>query len=980
MSELVGRVFAGYRIESVIGRGAMGTVYLAEDERLQRKVALKVLAPELVHQDAFWQRFLRETRIATALDHPHVVPVYDAGDAEGTPFLAMRYVEGSDLRALLRRAGPLEPRRALAIVAQVARALDAAHARGLVHRDVKPGNVLIAEDEHAYLADFGVSVELDAPRAHPGSPVGTVAYLAPEQIEGATVDGRADQYALACVLFECVCGEPPFTRADSDMAVLWAHLEDEPRPLGELRPGLPAALDGVLAKALAKDPRARFATCQAFADAAMEALGESAALPPALAAQKAPLIGRAAELAWLREAWARKGVALLSGPRGSGKTRLAAELARIAQAEGAEVHYASCLDGPPPAVGEGLLVIEDLDAAGDDVLREAGDSVFVLGTRRTDAPGYRRLEPLDRRALRELIGLYTDAADAPVDRIAEATGGLPGPAHELAAEWARAEVARRVRASADRAADERTSLRDAEADLAQDVIEIQLVRERARLYVPEAHPSARSQTACPFMGLGSFGATDADVFFGRERLVAQLVAALAGSRFLAIVGPSGSGKSSALRAGLLPALAGGVLPGSEQWEQAVIRPGERVPATGLVAIDQFEELFTGALDEDERAAFIASIAASEAVVVVALRADFYGRCSAYPELRDLLANHHVLVGPMTADELRRTIELPAAGAGLQVERELADALVRDVSGEPGALPLLSTALVELWSERDGATLTIDAYERSGGVRGAVARMAEAAYDELDAALRPACRRAAAADGQRGARGGGRTPPRAAVRARARHPRRHPRGARRVDRPPARDRRRARRRDRPRSPARRMATAARLAAVRRGRATDPPAPGQRGGRMGRGRRQPGSALPRQPPDRRQRVGARAQGRAEHPGGPVPQRRLPPGADRAPPPAPPVAGDVQRHHPARARRAGGRGDGRPPARRRATPGTHGPVARAGRHGRGALGLGPDARAAAGPRELPPRADARGERRVASHAHPAPRASGAPGAAPL
>ena len=523
------------------------------------------------------------------------------------------------------------------------------------------------------------------------------------------------------------------------MAVLWAHLEDEPRPLGELRPGLPAALGGVLAKALAKDPRARFATCQAFADAAMEALGESAAMPPALAAQKVPLIGRADELAWLREAWARKGVALLSGPRGSGKTRLAAELARIAQAEGAEVHYASCLDGPPPAVGEGLLVIEDLDAAGDDVLREAGDSVFVLGTRRTDAPGYRRLEPLDRRALRELIGLYTDATDAPVDRIAEATGGLPGPAHELAAEWARAEVARRVRASADRAADERTSLRDAEADLAQDVIEIQLVRERARLYVPEAHTSARSQTACPFMGLGSFGATDADVFFGRERLVAQLVAALAGSRFLAIVGPSGSGKSSALRAGLLPALAGGVLPGSEQWEQAVIRPGERVPATGLVAVDQFEELFTGALDEDERAAFIASIAASEAVVVVALRADFYGRCSAYPELRDLLANHHVLVGPMTADELRRAIELPAAGAGLQVERELAGALVRDVSGEPGALPLLSTALVELWSERDGATLTIDAYERSGGVRGAVARMAEAAYDELDAALRPACR-------------------------------------------------------------------------------------------------------------------------------------------------------------------------------------------------------------------------------------------------
>src|SRR5262249_126488 len=198
---------------------------------LNRKVAFKVLAPALASQDDFRERFLRETRVATGLEHPHVVPVYDAGDVDGTLFLAMRYVEGSDLRALLRRSGPLEPRRALTIVAQVARALDTAHARGLVHRDVKPGNILIGEDEHAYLADFGVSQELDAPGEHPGTPVGTVAYLAPEQIEGGPVDGRADQYGLACVLYECLCGEPPFIGAGSDMAGARAPLQEGPAPV-----------------------------------------------------------------------------------------------------------------------------------------------------------------------------------------------------------------------------------------------------------------------------------------------------------------------------------------------------------------------------------------------------------------------------------------------------------------------------------------------------------------------------------------------------------------------------------------------------------------------------------------------------------------------------------------------------------------------------------------------------------------------------
>ena len=229
-----------------------------------------------------------------------------------------------------------------------------------------------------------------------------------------------------------------------------------------------------------------------------------------------------------------------------------------------------------------------------------------------------------------------------------------------------------------------------------------------------------------------------------------MVARLVGARLLGIVGPSGGGKSSALRAGLLPELAGGVLPGTEDWAYALLRPGEHplrsleaATATTtphrrlLIAVDQFDEAFTLCADEGERAAFVdalvGSAGGSGSVVVLALRAEFYGRCAAYPELARLLGANHVLVGPMQRDELRRAIELPAQRAGLRVERELVERLLADAADEPGALPLLSSALFELWQQRDGRHLRLAAYERTGGVRGAVARLAEAAYDRLDPA-------------------------------------------------------------------------------------------------------------------------------------------------------------------------------------------------------------------------------------------------------
>jgi WD40 repeat protein/DNA-binding SARP family transcriptional activator/energy-coupling factor transporter ATP-binding protein EcfA2 len=493
------------------------------------------------------------------------------------------------------------------------------------------------------------------------------------------------------------------------------------------------------------------------------------------AAASPPLLGRDPELDWLVDRWerARTGTGALiglAGPRGAGKTRLAAQIAGRAHAAQDAVIYASGSGCPEPLrsalrrAGETsratLLVIDDAERAERGVLdglREltaiGGLLILIIGEdaralERLGASAVLELAPLDVQAAHAIATLYAPGRafeDVPAQWLLDSSGGVARRLHELASQWARREAVRRVGAVAGQAAAGREQLRSIQDELTGGVEQLQAADERLARAGNDNAPAI-----CPYKGLASFDVADASYFFGRERLIAELVARLVGAPLLGIVGPSGSGKSSVTRAGLLPALASGVLPGSHEWTQVLMRPGEhplRELAQALadvddeprivIAVDQFEETFTMCEDEQERSAFIAELAAAAAdpdgryIVVMALRADFYGRCAGYPELSGHLAANHVLVGSMQRDELRRAIERPAERVGLRVDPELVDALVADVGDEPGALPLLETALLELWQRREGRRLRHSVYEQSEGVRGAVARLAEDAFGQLD---------------------------------------------------------------------------------------------------------------------------------------------------------------------------------------------------------------------------------------------------------
>ena len=272
----LGTRLAGYEIKAIAGRGGMGVVYRAEHVHLGRTVALKLLAPRPGESSEFRDRFLTESRTAAAINHPHIITVYDAGEADGLLYIAMQYVDGTDLAGLLERAGPLEPAEAVYLLSQVGDALDAAHAHGIVHRDVKPENVLLDRD-HCYLTDFGATKAIGADRGltTKGQFIGTLDYMAPEQIEGSPLDGRTDVYALGCLLYHALVGEAPYGK-ESEVSVLAAHLHDPTPTASRKRPDLPHALDPLIARAMAKSREDRYPSCGAFL-AAVRQVTEGAA-------------------------------------------------------------------------------------------------------------------------------------------------------------------------------------------------------------------------------------------------------------------------------------------------------------------------------------------------------------------------------------------------------------------------------------------------------------------------------------------------------------------------------------------------------------------------------------------------------------------------------------------------------------------------------------------------------------------------------
>ncbi|HET6833875.1 MAG TPA: BTAD domain-containing putative transcriptional regulator [Acidimicrobiales bacterium] len=434
-----------------------------------------------------------------------------------------------------------------------------------------------------------------------------------------------------------------------------------------------------------------------------------------------------------------------------------------------------------------LVVLDDLHLADAETLEVVADlagwcraaPMLVVATFRSDAvhpttpagpPGSKAsqfaLGPLPSDAVGHICELYAtepwSAED--IDRVYELTGGVPLLVHEQASEWARERAGRRMAEATDRGAASRRRLLASRGEVADGVEGIQrlLEQRRAQLAGREAQLQATAVAAlagCPYKGLARFEESDAANFFGRERLVAELVARLAEARILAVVGPSGSGKSSLIRAGLLAALATGVLPGAQPWRSAILCPGPRPaqelahklheaggPAGGprVVFVDQFEETFTAGAERHEQDEFVAHLLdvvdRPDTAVVLAIRADHLDRCATFPELADRLDGNDVLVGPMRDSELRRTVELPAQRAGLEIEGGLVDVIVSEVAGRAGALPLLSTALAETWERREARVLTLAGYRAAGGVNGALARMAEDAYAGLPAGPRGAARR------------------------------------------------------------------------------------------------------------------------------------------------------------------------------------------------------------------------------------------------
>ncbi len=499
-------------------------------------------------------------------------------------------------------------------------------------------------------------------------------------------------------------------------------------------------------------------------------------LPAGLGGDRNPLVGREIELHWLEHAWARAvddtgGAVVIDGEPGMGTSRLVTEFARRVSRRGAAIVVGSVgaetLAGI--AVERPVLVVLD-DRSGVDphdvkrlVAAAARLPVLVVVAGRPADGGAEdlssavggadhvlRLGPLGVEQVSAVVADYVSDEDLPnaAEVVATSSGGVPARVHEDSAAWAAVRAGERVGQSAVRVATGRRELAIVEHAMVTEVLNLQ--RARNRRTAPPAgsvDPAGRTESViCPYKGLEHFDEPDAPYFFGREWLVGQLVTRCVAAPLLAVVGPSGSGKSSVVRAGLVPALRSGVLPGSDQWRIRLLQTGAIGPAAldvdgdnrgnEFIVLDQFEEAVT-MWAQDSREEMINRLvgaltrANGRLRVVLTVRADYYGWFARYPALACLIGDNTVLVGPMAPSNLRRAIEEPARVAGLDLEEGFANTVLADVRQEPGALPLLSTALLATWESRDGRMLPIAAYRQAGGVAGAITRLADSVYDGLD---------------------------------------------------------------------------------------------------------------------------------------------------------------------------------------------------------------------------------------------------------
>ncbi len=680
MDLITNQVIKGYELRERIGAGGNGVVYRAFQPATGREVAIKAILPEYANRPEFIRRFEAEAQFIARLEHPHIVPLYDYWRDSSGAYLVMRWLRSSLRRAL--RDGPWSVENTARLLDQMGGALSVAHRSGIIHRDIKPDNILLDEDNNAYLADFGIAKYLAAEvdLTPTGAMVGSPAYTTPEQLKGEPATFQSDLYSLGLVLYEVLTAEKPFKDATTPNDFIFKHLNELLPSVKARRPELPSAVDAVIQTATAKDPAHRYPDVLRMAGAFR------AALPaPVQRTRPQPLVEPLTD---------RELDILNLLTKGLSNNEIAARL---------------------------VLSITTVKW----YLRQIFSKLDV----------HNRVHAVERA---QQLGIFDPAKISAGGGDGETVllESLPTPSAQV---------------------DELTS---------------------------------QPEPMNPYKGLRAYQEADASEFFGREALTQQLIARFAEqgdwARFLAVVGPSGSGKSSVVRAGLVPALRRGVLPDSARWFLADMLPGthpmeeleaallriavnkpeslisqlredERGLARALkrilpndqtplmLFIDQFEEVFTLVVDEAERLHFLNSLHAAltdprgRLWVIMTLRADFYDRPLLYERFAALLKTRSEVVLPLSVDELTRAIVQPAAHVGVSVESDVLAALLKDVGEQPGTLPLLQYTLTELFERRRGNQLTLENYRASGGLSGTLARRADELYESLEPAAQETVR-------------------------------------------------------------------------------------------------------------------------------------------------------------------------------------------------------------------------------------------------